>query len=271
MPGEMRSVRSFGAHLGMPPAEERLNGLTPLFVRVSFEARVETEMGEVVVVCGEAAQLGAWEPEHGVRMTTYESIYPIWRCEPLLLSEMGEIQYKFVIINEQTGEVRWEPLADNRTLVLNGTEVQVVAVWGSPDEFPTHSSFGSLSLPARGDDVDRHPPSPTRNPSHGSGDFSLEGVRSASGELSAAGSPCRLLVVQQHLPVRKALFAQRYLSIYKSLYLYRYISVSIYLYPYLYLSIYLSFYPHLSIYLSIYLDTHPPTHPPSHFYICIYV
>lgn len=204
----MRAVRSFGAHLGMPLVDELL-AAPPLFVRVSFEVSVETGWGETVAVVGDAAQLGGWQPEHGVRMTTCESTYPIWRCEPLLLSEDGVIEYKFVVMNESTGTVRWEPLSHNRQLEFSGTEMQVVADWGSPDALPPSSSVGSLTMPAHSDGgMPRAPPrvdSATNTGAHGAtcadGGAGTAGAGTGTaGAGASGGTPCRLLVVQQHLP-----------------------------------------------------------------------
>ena len=224
-----RARGSVGAQLGFlggPPAaqsNERVG--CPLFVRVSFEVRTETAFGDTVVIVGETPQLGAWDPKRGIPMSTSEETYPIWRAEPLLLSEgsSGEVEYKFVVVG--AGGQRWEPLPHNRRLVLGDNEVQVIADWGSLD-----------SLPPRVARVPAPPlPSVLEQPSEGSvhggsclgsarltpiascsspatapaaaGSSSLEGssasavaaadalAREASGRPSA-----RLLVVQHHLP-----------------------------------------------------------------------
>jgi hypothetical protein len=204
----MRSVRSFGAHLGMPLVDDLL-AAPPLFVRLSFEVRVETQWGETVAVVGDAEQLGAWQPERGVRMSTCDATYPIWRCEPLLLSEDGAIEYKFVVMNESTGSVRWEPLQHNRRLEFSGSEQQVVADWGSPDALPPSPSIGSLTMPAAhtvGDSgtprVPPHSDPATTNKSAPGATISDGGGAGAAG--ASGGTPCRLLVVQQHLPFNVA-------------------------------------------------------------------
>ena len=103
-PSTLRTVRSFGAQLGSTLPEER--GSSPLFVRASFEVRCETDWGESVAVVGSTAQLGAWRPEAGMRMTTNQRIYPSWRSEPLLLSEVLELEYKFVVIGPDGNAAR---------------------------------------------------------------------------------------------------------------------------------------------------------------------
>ena len=139
---------SVGAQLGFlggpptPPGHERIG--RPLFVRVSFEVRTETTFGDTVVIVGETPQLGGWEPERGIPMSTSEESYPIWRAEPLLLSEHsnGDVEFKFVVLG--TDGHRWEPLPHNRRLVLGGEEVQVIADWGSLDSLPPRTGRGGV-------------------------------------------------------------------------------------------------------------------------------
>ena len=141
-----RHSGSVGAQLGFwggapaPSGHARVE--RPLFVRVSFEVRTETSFGDTVVIVGETPQLGGWEPERGIPMSTSEEIYPIWRVEPLLLSEHsnGDVEFKFVVLGADGH--RWEPLPHNRRLVLGGEEVQVIADWGSLDSLPPRTGRG---------------------------------------------------------------------------------------------------------------------------------
>ena len=138
---------SVGAQLGFlggapaPSGHERVG--RPLFVLVSFEVRTETAFGDTVVIVGETPQLGGWEPERGIRMSTCEENYPIWRVEPLLLNEHGhgDVEFKFVVLGAD-GHQQWEPLPHNRRLVLGGEEVQVIADWGSLDSLPPRTGRG---------------------------------------------------------------------------------------------------------------------------------
>jgi len=123
-----------------PSGHERFG--RSLFVRVSFEVRTETTFGDTVVIVGETPQLGGWEPERGITMSTSEENYPIWRVEPLLLSEHnnGDVEFKFVVLGADGH--RWEPLPHNRRLALGGEEVQVIADWGSLDSLPPRTGRG---------------------------------------------------------------------------------------------------------------------------------
>ena len=116
---------------------------TRLFVRASVECRVETQWGDTVVMCGSTEQLGCWRPERAIRLATDQTIYPVWRAEPLLL-HADEIEFKFVILRANSS-VEWEPLPHNRRVALaqGMEEVQVVADWGSPSVSP----FAAASNP----------------------------------------------------------------------------------------------------------------------------
>ena len=164
-----------------------------LFLRATIECRVETQFGDEVVCCGSTEQLGMWQPERAIRLATDESIFPIWRCEPLLLCA-DEIEFKFVVIRKG-GAIEWEPLPNNRR-VPNARaleNLQIAVDWGSPSA-PTFAVPGpQIASPAPG------------------------GVSSASGESASRNLPPvsvapaadtpdpslveRLLVVMHHLPL----------------------------------------------------------------------
>jgi len=235
------NVQSFGAQLGsLAEAESSQGPSRPLFTRVSFQVRCETEWGETVAVVGDVPQLGAWEPVSGVRMMTTEELYPVWNCEPLLLSESVELEYKFVVLGPSNDAVRWEPLPNNRKARLDSSEIMVVADWGSPNELssmaggewvaagPPHDlDCSALSrssmvptphmydMPGASSGQSASASSPTPGPCGTSGvAFSLDGeccfgkARAAETDSSlrnvnnAMSSPLveRLIVVQQHLP-----------------------------------------------------------------------
>ena len=132
---------SFGRYLsdhmrGAAQSESESKITQRLFLRASIECRTETAWGDTVVLCGSTEQLGSWQPERALRMATDEAIYPIWRCEPLLLCS-EDVEFKFVIVRGD-GSAVWEPLASNRKLVLGSVmdDVQVVAEFGSPAAWP---------------------------------------------------------------------------------------------------------------------------------------
>lgn len=93
--------------------------------------------GEVLAVSGNQPVLGNWEPEHAVRLT--ETSANQW----VLLLDVDQLKapvdYKFLALDGETGEVRAWECRDNRRLhipLLSEKEVQVVT-----DE-PVHLPYG---------------------------------------------------------------------------------------------------------------------------------
>jgi trehalose 6-phosphate synthase/phosphatase len=156
MAGLSRSDRSFGAHLGAftwasdPQASSAVH--KRLFIRASIEVRCETVFGDCVAVCGSTEQLGCWRPERALRMQTDEGMYPIWRCEPLLMCADDGLEFKFIILRgDAATTVVWEPLVHNRRLVLSDelVDVRVFAAWGvlEPAPAPITASLELLAPP----------------------------------------------------------------------------------------------------------------------------
>ncbi len=86
---------------------------------------------EVLAVCGEGDVLGNWNPEEAILMN--DSRYPLWECNVPLQGLHMPFEYKFLIVNKQTREVRaWEatsnrifnikPQAPNEVIVVEGVE-----------------------------------------------------------------------------------------------------------------------------------------------------
>ena len=129
---------SVGRYLsGLSMQDERRSAVSQrLFVRACFECRAETAWGDMVAICGSSEQLGSWRPERALRMATDEVIYPIWRCEPLLLCS-DDVEFKFIILRGD-GSIEWEPLVHNRRLALGTAmdDVQVVAEFGAAAGWP---------------------------------------------------------------------------------------------------------------------------------------
>ena len=145
-----RNPHSF-AHLGRLDRDER-DASRVLFVRARCEVSVETRWGESVVVVGSAAQLGGWRPECGARMATDEQSYPVWRCEPLLLSEGPEVEFKFVVLSAE-GEARWEPLLQNRRLALDAGDAINIQFTSGTTGVPKAVALSSRNIVNNGANV----------------------------------------------------------------------------------------------------------------------
>lgn len=161
--GVPTNSRSVGASLASRAGWQTLKDESPgggnkLFVRGSIECRVKTQWGDSVVMCGSTEQLGGWRPERALRMTTDDAIYPVWRCEPLLLCADDGVEFKFVVLKAD-GTADWEPLMHNRRLALSEAleEVQFVAEWGSPAVAPHYRPSTLLASPGFHDNASPPP------------------------------------------------------------------------------------------------------------------
>jgi len=86
--------------------------------RVEFKIRVQTNLGDRVVVTGSAQELGFWEPRNGVEMVTTKETYPIWTAVHHVPS--GEsVEYKYVVIQGDES-LMWESSIENRMFTAEG-------------------------------------------------------------------------------------------------------------------------------------------------------
>ena len=108
---------------------------------VTFEVTVDTRWGDTVVLVGSTTQFGNWDPTAGMRLTTNEHSYPVWRsppnCEirftdnadPRKASPCPALEWKVVILRG-SGEPDWEPLVANRKLdLIDGSRIVIGAKW----------------------------------------------------------------------------------------------------------------------------------------------
>ena len=80
--------------------------------------------GRVLAVAGACDALGNWEPSAALRMSHAE--FPIWAINVPAAGIEGEVEYKFLILNEKTDEViAWEG-GDNRRLNVHPTSCEAV-------------------------------------------------------------------------------------------------------------------------------------------------
>ena len=85
-----------------------------------FQTNRTTNFGDFLYVVGNDDLLGNWNPHKGLRMTTDEKTYPIWKSETIESDNHNNIiniEYKYVLITKD-GKIYWEE-GNNRSLVNN--------------------------------------------------------------------------------------------------------------------------------------------------------
>ena len=70
------------------------------YALVKFEVICRTKEGQYVYVLGNTKELGCWQPENGLKMSTNKETYPLWSTtEEIKCNLNTEIYYKYVIID----------------------------------------------------------------------------------------------------------------------------------------------------------------------------
>jgi len=74
----------------------RDSGASAQITRVQFQVSVETKFGDCVLVVGSCPQLGWWQPDKSLQLTTDPSMYPMWTGS-VEMSSSEPFEYKYVI------------------------------------------------------------------------------------------------------------------------------------------------------------------------------
>jgi len=99
----------------VPGNDDRWN-VSP--VATAFHATATTTWGQNLHVCGNVADLGAWDPARALPLTTDSAAYPLWSGTHQLPPGTA-VQYKYLKKNPD-GSITWEN-GDNRTVVTPST------------------------------------------------------------------------------------------------------------------------------------------------------
>jgi hypothetical protein len=108
------------------------SGTSSQITRVQFQVSVETKFGDCVLVVGSCPQLGWWQPDKSLHLTTDPSMYPTWTGS-VEMSSSESFEYKYVIQRQgrkegddaesNAGEGRyfeWESAISNRKSTPEG-------------------------------------------------------------------------------------------------------------------------------------------------------
>ena len=73
-----------------------------------FSTEVTTSFGEQVVVVGNIAELGEWNPPAGLKLTTSSDVYPLWHSSrPVYVEPRTHVQYQFAVLDSRGTVLRW--------------------------------------------------------------------------------------------------------------------------------------------------------------------
>jgi 4-alpha-glucanotransferase len=105
----------------------------PMIIRFSLPYR--TQYGQRLAVCGSHPDLGAWQPAAAANMH-YDEATTCWSLELTVPDAAGELTYKYVLRNDNTGGEQWE-FGPNRAIAYNAARTQrlnVADYWRTPAE-----------------------------------------------------------------------------------------------------------------------------------------
>mmetsp|Transcript_58292 Transcript_58292/g.138915 ORF Transcript_58292/g.138915 Transcript_58292/m.138915 type:complete len:1034 (-) Transcript_58292:125-3226(-) len=117
---------------------------------IQFSVECKTDLGESLVVVGDAPQVGSWDPSKSkVVLSTGPNTYPTWSAEVELASG-STLEFKFVVLKD--GGARWEASVPNRKLTVPSASVTVKAKFDRAGEKMSQgggSTGGYPSAPAQ--------------------------------------------------------------------------------------------------------------------------
>ena len=92
------------------------SNLSNYFAIILFKVKYETKTGQNVYVLGNTKELGNWQPEKGLKLTTNIKTYPLWFATEEIKCPIGtEINYKYILMNSETNKIiEWESNMSNR-------------------------------------------------------------------------------------------------------------------------------------------------------------
>ena len=110
--------------------------LNPNFSQVSFHVKYETNFGEHVYIIGNIEELGSWDTNKAVRLSTTKENYPEWQSTIDIICPVGmEIDYKYFVKFNQT--IKWEEFKESKNLNRH------IAI-STPGKFIIYDEKGSL-------------------------------------------------------------------------------------------------------------------------------
>eukprot|EP00274_Cyanoptyche_gloeocystis_P005172 CAMPEP_0196657960 /NCGR_PEP_ID=MMETSP1086-20130531/26423_1 /TAXON_ID=77921 /ORGANISM="Cyanoptyche gloeocystis , Strain SAG4.97" /LENGTH=531 /DNA_ID=CAMNT_0041991289 /DNA_START=255 /DNA_END=1851 /DNA_ORIENTATION=+ len=117
-------------------------------VKVNFNVICnDTKLGETVGIVGDAEDLGNWNPEKCVRLSTGPNMFPLWQGYCYINGYSRRVEYKLgVIKGSDRASFRWEPFEGNRMLLFRESgEITVSHTFGVKDQYYAEDSLSPIA------------------------------------------------------------------------------------------------------------------------------
>ena len=96
------------------------NEFTNSYAHLEFNVTYQTQVGQILHICGNVEELGNWNADYSPRLHTQPSLYPVWKNNFDFSLPIGmTLEYKYVTIDGNNNKI-WENLPNNsmRTLTM---------------------------------------------------------------------------------------------------------------------------------------------------------
>ena len=81
-----------------------------------------TKFGENIFLLGNSSEIGNWDTNRALRLNTDQYKFPIWESNIISFNSKKNIEYKYIIKNDQNNSLSWESFNGNRHLNLSNLE-----------------------------------------------------------------------------------------------------------------------------------------------------
>ena len=91
------------------------------YAKVEFSVSASTQYKEEVAVIGNCKELGAWDINLAVPLTTSKLTYPVWTSKSIFFSNPTfpiVLEYKYIIFKNKSNEIVWESFTKNRRAII---------------------------------------------------------------------------------------------------------------------------------------------------------
>ena len=89
------------------------NDLEISYATLEFKVNYESQMGQILHICGNIEELGNWNADKSPKLRTNPELYPIWESNFHFSLPVGmTIEYKYVLIDQNNNKI-WEQLPEN--------------------------------------------------------------------------------------------------------------------------------------------------------------
>ena len=90
------------------------------YIKLKFQLICkDTIYGENICIVGNSNSLGNWDTNKSIELKTDSHIFPLWESNPITFNNKLNLEYKYIIMNKNYNNIKWESFLGNRQLNLS--------------------------------------------------------------------------------------------------------------------------------------------------------